>query len=213
MLLGYADGSGLDTRWVVLDGDESFFRITKRLHNRLHGMAGDSGALDRAAAAHYGAVSAANVTSLSPWVRPNDIVILHDPQTAGLAGLLAERGARVVWRCHIGTDRTNAFTEEAWAFLRPTSSAVVPTSSRTADSFPPPTRRVRRLDHLALDRSLHREEPSASRSMVVSLLDRIGLVDDDSPTRTARGHGPNPRRWVPSGGRMVWWSRYRAGTA
>ncbi len=117
VLLGYVEGSGLDARWVVLDGDESFFRITKRLHNRLHGMAGDSGALNRAAAAHYGAVSTANVTSLSPWVRPNDIVILHDPQTAGLAGPLADRGARVVWRSHIGTDRSNAFTEEAWGFL------------------------------------------------------------------------------------------------
>ncbi len=48
-----------------------------------------------------------------------DIVILHDPQTAGLASHLARQGARVVWRCHIGTDLPNAHTREAWDFLLP----------------------------------------------------------------------------------------------
>ena len=46
-------------------------------------------------------------------------MILHDPQTLGLAGALAERGALVVWRCHIGTERTNEYTEEGWNFLEP----------------------------------------------------------------------------------------------
>ena len=30
----------VDTRWLVLDGTPDFFRFTKRLHNRLHGVAG-----------------------------------------------------------------------------------------------------------------------------------------------------------------------------
>ena len=42
-LLGYATGAGIDNRWLVLDGDESFFTITKRLHNMLHGEGGDGG--------------------------------------------------------------------------------------------------------------------------------------------------------------------------
>ena len=40
--------------------------------------------------------------SCSARIRPGDIVLLHDPQTAGLAAPLARAGARVVWRCHIG---------------------------------------------------------------------------------------------------------------
>lgn len=60
-----------------------------------------------------------NASALDGRVQRDDVVILHDPQTAGLAGSLAELGARVVWRCHVGTDRTNTFTEEAWAFLAP----------------------------------------------------------------------------------------------
>ena len=47
MLVGYSIGSGIDVRWVVIDGDEAFFKITKRLHNRLHGAAGGNGGLGR----------------------------------------------------------------------------------------------------------------------------------------------------------------------
>ena len=36
-LIGYVRGAGLDARWVVIEGDPEFFRVTKRLHNRLHG--------------------------------------------------------------------------------------------------------------------------------------------------------------------------------
>ena len=43
-LIGYVRGAGLDARWVVIGGDAEFFRITKRLHNRLHG-ADDRGRL------------------------------------------------------------------------------------------------------------------------------------------------------------------------
>ena len=36
-LVGYARGAGIDIRWVVIPGEPDFFRVTKRLHNRLHG--------------------------------------------------------------------------------------------------------------------------------------------------------------------------------
>src|ERR687890_2061602 len=35
-LLAYARGAGIDVRWIVIPGHEEFFRLTKRLHNRLH---------------------------------------------------------------------------------------------------------------------------------------------------------------------------------
>src|SRR4051812_24782006 len=44
-LIAYARGAGVDTRWLTLDGTPEFFRITKRIHNLLHGSAGDGGAL------------------------------------------------------------------------------------------------------------------------------------------------------------------------
>lgn len=119
LLVGYARGSGVDARWVVLDCDEAFFQITKRLHNRLHGATGDGGALGRTESVSYSAVMAANAAALTERVRRDDVAVLHDPQAAGLAGALSELGVRVIWRCHVGTERTNGFTDEAWAFLTP----------------------------------------------------------------------------------------------
>jgi trehalose synthase len=51
-------------------------------------------------------------------------VLLHDPQTAGLAAPLAQAGARVVWRCHIGVDWENDVTWAGWDFLRPHLAAA-----------------------------------------------------------------------------------------
>lgn len=119
LLSGYALDAGIETHWVVLDGDPAFFAITKRLHNRLHGAAGDTGALSRQEASHYDAVLDANLDALAPRIAPGDVVVLHDPQTAGLASRLVAGEARVVWRCHVGAEVANEHTEEAWAFLRP----------------------------------------------------------------------------------------------
>ena len=60
-----------------------------------------------------------NLAELIDLVSPDDIVLVHDPQTAGLTAGLREQGARVVWRCHIGRDRPNDLTRVGWDFLRP----------------------------------------------------------------------------------------------
>jgi trehalose synthase len=52
-LIGYVRGTGIDGRWVVAEGDPEFFRITKRLHNRLHGFTGDGGPLSDEERAAY----------------------------------------------------------------------------------------------------------------------------------------------------------------
>src|SRR5205823_997696 len=52
-------------------------------------------------------------------VRPEDIVILHDPQTAGLAPHVNSLGATVIWRCHVGVDIPDDLVRSAWAFLAP----------------------------------------------------------------------------------------------
>lgn len=119
VLLGYLRGADLDVRWAVTEGEPDFFTLTKRLHNRLHNEPGDGGPLDAEQRRIYERVSAANAEHFAAVVRPGDLVILHDPQTAGLVRPLAEAGARVAWRCHIGCDRPGGVAEEAWAFLRP----------------------------------------------------------------------------------------------
>jgi trehalose synthase len=118
VLVAYANGAGIDTRWLVIEGDPGFFAVTKRLHNRLHGIAGDGGPLGTAERAVLERRWAANAAGLAGVVRPGDVVILHDPQTAGLVAALRASGATVVWRCHIGADAVNGHVEEAWEFLR-----------------------------------------------------------------------------------------------
>ncbi|MGE0823464.1 MAG: glycosyltransferase [Candidatus Binatia bacterium] len=117
-LLGYERGCGIDARWLVIHGDEPFFAITKRLHNQLHGNLGDGGALVDAERAHYAKIQQQNAVKVLKQVRPHDIVIAHDPQTAGLVPALRQAGAVVIWRCHIGTDTHNEIMQQAWGFLR-----------------------------------------------------------------------------------------------
>ena len=118
-ILAYVRGAGIDAQWVVIKGDPHFFEITKRIHNNLHGAPGDGGALGADERRHYEEILHANADELLALVRPRDIVVLHDPQTAGLAHALARAGVIVIWRCHIGTDATNEQSDRAWAFLRP----------------------------------------------------------------------------------------------
>jgi len=118
-LLPYARGLGIDTRWIVIGGVPDFFRVTKRLHNALHGQAGDGSDLGKAEAAVYQRVTDENAAGVRRMVGPRDVVILHDPQTAGLAKHLAATGATVIWRCHIGDDRRSDEADRGWAFLAP----------------------------------------------------------------------------------------------
>jgi trehalose synthase len=118
-LVAYARGTGVDARWMVIDGTPEFFAVTKRIHNRLHGAEGDGGALDEAARRVYEQVLAENVEAFVGRVREGDVVILHDPQTAGMAQALRAAGAATIWRCHVGLDTPTELTRQAWAFLRP----------------------------------------------------------------------------------------------
>ena len=118
-LLAYARGAGVDVRWETIGGDEEFFRVTKRIHNHLHGSPGDGGELGEAERATYEVSLSENADELGGLIRRGDIVYLHDPQTAGLIELMRSKGARVVWRCHVGLDDPNELARGAWAFLEP----------------------------------------------------------------------------------------------
>ena len=185
-LLGYARHLGIDTAWLVLDGDPDFFSVTKRIHNGLYGSPGDGLELGATARATYESTLAANAESLPEHVRPGDLVVVHDPQPAGLVPALLELGTLVVWRCHVGIDHANEWSERAWSFLRPyvedvhgfvfsrrnfapdwvdpARLAVIPPS---IDPFTP------KNDHLAPER-------------VLALLTAAGLVSSDGSLPAVR---------------------------
>jgi trehalose synthase len=118
-LVAYARGAGVDSRWVVMRGEPDFFRVTKRIHNLLHGSPGDGAGLNAEARGTYERTCAVAAGELAELTEPGDLVVLHDPQTAGLVQPLIEDGARVVWRCHVGIDLPNDLARETWRFLLP----------------------------------------------------------------------------------------------
>lgn len=96
-LLGYVRALGIDAplardrgRCVVLRGHEA------RIHNGLYGGPGDGGELGRRERADYERVLGANAKSLAGRLARSDVLVLHDPQTAGLIPLLRERVERIV---------------------------------------------------------------------------------------------------------------------
>jgi trehalose synthase len=118
-LLGYCRSLGVDMRWLVISGSPEFFRVTKRLHHALHGESGDGSPLDDGARRIYEQTIAENAADILSVVRPGDLVVLHDPQTIGLAAELSQHGAVVIWRCHIGQSESMPEAEAAWSFLAP----------------------------------------------------------------------------------------------
>jgi len=109
---------GVDARWLVLEpGDPAFFAVTKGLHNMLHGAPG----LERPEEARvvYERVSAEAASEMRQIDR-RDLVVIHDPQPAGIAlHLRRPEAGRLAWRCHVGVPQRNENTTAAWDFLRP----------------------------------------------------------------------------------------------
>jgi len=118
-LLPYVRGAGVDTRWAVLREEPEFFVLTKRLHNNLHGHPGDGGPLGKSERRLYEESLASSASEIENPPRADDVVYLHDPQTAGLIPEVQAGGTKVVWRCHVGADEPNELVRRAWDFLLP----------------------------------------------------------------------------------------------
>jgi trehalose synthase len=118
-LVPYIRGAGIDSRWLVIPGDDEFFTITKRIHNFLHGSPGDGGPLGDRERWAYEAMLGETSPELAGLVRPGDVIFFNDPQTAGLIPAAKRAGARIVWRCHVGCDAPNGYARAVWRFLGP----------------------------------------------------------------------------------------------
>jgi trehalose synthase len=185
VLVGYVQDLGIPIGWLVITGDAEFFAITKRLHNQIHGSL--SGApLGAAEAAHYAQMLAANAVELRARVAPGDVVLLHDPQTAGLAAPLVQAGARVVWRCHIGVDWENDATRAGWDFLRPHLAAAEAYVFSRREYVPPwiPTEKVSIIPPSIDPFSPKNQDLDADT--VQAILARLGVLDGPAPAVPAR---------------------------
>jgi trehalose synthase len=137
-LVPLARALGVRVGWHVIGGDPDFFAVTKRLCERLYGSPGDGGPLGPAERACYERTLRQPIPAA-----PGDVVVLHDPQTAGLIPMLVERGCTVIWRCHVGVDAPDEHSTPAWEFLRPYLSRADATVFTLREHAPPWLERVR----------------------------------------------------------------------
>ena len=127
-LVRLLDELGVPVSWEVMPGDARFYGITKTVHNALHGW---PGALDDDDRAYY---LEANRRAAQELALDGDLVLIHDPQPAALAGLRRSGGQRWVWRCHIDLSRAD---QAVWEFLSPHVGRYDAAVFSHADFVPP----------------------------------------------------------------------------
>jgi trehalose synthase len=115
-----ANELGVTTHWAVMGTERlEFFKLTKRLHNLIHGQGDGELALSDEDRKLYEEVSLGIAEQLRPHLKPGDVLIVHDPQPLAVGALLKrELAIHAVWRCHIGLDEDLPATRAAWSFLR-----------------------------------------------------------------------------------------------
>ena len=101
---------GIDTGWRVLLGSQSFFKITKGMHNSLQGK---KWKMDIHRKKIY--LDWCERNSIINHIEDHDIVVVHDPQPLGMIENY-EKKTNWVWRCHI--DISHPY-KETMDFLKP----------------------------------------------------------------------------------------------
>jgi trehalose synthase len=92
---------GIEAEWQVMLGREEFYNATKRLHNALQGNPDSLTEEEWAVYDRYNERNAAEITG--GW----DVIIVHDPQPAGIKRLVPDKAKTWVWRCHIDLSTPN----------------------------------------------------------------------------------------------------------
>ena len=100
---------GVNATWDVIKGNQSFFNVTKAFHNALHGT-------EETITEEMLEIFRENTAmNLRDFQFNGDVILIHDPQPAGLIERKKEIGRRWVWRCHIDVSSPQ---RSVWQFLR-----------------------------------------------------------------------------------------------
>ena len=169
---------GLHVDWKIIKAEDEFFEITKSIHNGLQGGAVELSLGDRNA---YEATSRTNAELLDGQY---DVIVVHDPQPAGVRRYHPTRDTRWVWRCHIDTmDPNPTVLEFIRAYLEGYDAAVF-----TLDDFIPPELPVSRAVSIppAID-PMSPKNGELPNELARQVLDWIGVrLDRPLITQVAR---------------------------
>ncbi|MGH2837761.1 MAG: glycosyl transferase family 1, partial [Thermoleophilaceae bacterium] len=95
---------GLDADWQIIFGREEFFNATKLMHNALQGNPQDLSPEEWDTWERYNEMYAKQLQA--GW----DVIIVHDPQPAGVHQHVREKADSWIWRCHIDLSTPNPET-------------------------------------------------------------------------------------------------------
>jgi len=199
---------GVSTSWEVMEGDDRFFGVTKRMHNALHGHVEPLTDQDREI---YNERTRLEADRLA---LDGDLIFIHDPQPAALIEHRRKPGQKWVWRCHIDLSRRDA---AYWDFLQPfvarydaaifSHIAFVPPITiptyLVAPSIDPFATKNRDLSEHEIEGVLERLDLTAGPGWItqVSRFDRIkdpiGVIE---AYRLVRARRPNARLLLAGGG-------------
>lgn len=127
---------GVEAEWKLITGDQTFFAVTKAIHNGLQGDERELSATEKETYLTYATRNARLLES------NYDIIMIHDPQPLALLHFHGQGAAKWVWRCHIDTSEPNP---QIWNFLRPYLKGYG-AAIFTLKSFVPPDFPVKRVE-------------------------------------------------------------------
>ncbi|MGQ9512950.1 glycosyltransferase [Thermodesulfitimonas sp.] len=160
---------GLDVSWEVLTGEPAFFNFTKQLHNFLQGR---PGTIDILGVKAYWETNRANYRLVDEHA---DVVLIHDPQPAGLITFVppeVRRRQKWFWRCHIQIDKERCVMVD---FLKPLvelyDAAIFSVMSYI------PNWQVRSFIILPYINPLSEKNRELSETEIRQVLDKYGIAD------------------------------------
>jgi trehalose synthase len=106
--------AGLEAEWRIIQGQEEFFNVTKKIHNALQGSPVGLTSEEQQIFHQYNASNAAELDDSD-----YDFIIIHDPQPAAVIDHFSDSRAAWIWRCHIDLSEPN---QEVLGFLLPSLS-------------------------------------------------------------------------------------------
>jgi len=100
---------GVNIWWDVMEAEKDFFSITKKIHNRLHGV---DIPLSKEELDYFLEVNYQNALKIKKWA---DIVFIHDPQPIALIKMKKKLKNKWIWRCHVDFSSP---CRDIWLFLK-----------------------------------------------------------------------------------------------
>jgi len=104
---------GIETSWMLVEGSDAFFAVTKAMHNALQGA---ETPIDEPMRDAYWKRIRDNAREMP---RDFDVVLIHDPQPAAMLSVIEDEETRHgtwIWRCHIDL---SAPYHLVWEFFEP----------------------------------------------------------------------------------------------